>query len=408
LLVLALAALAAAGSALASPSVRYGIQDDAWLQYGPGRLQSRVAELDSLGVDVVRVTLNWRRIEPRKGVASWARADELLSALHKAGIAPLVTLYGTPGWANGGRSQSWAPTSKWTFAGFARRAATRYPYVRLWTIWNEPNQRRWLRPTSAAVYTQRLLNAAYAAIHAASPHSLVAGGVTAPRASSGGVSPVAWIAGMKGAHARLDAYAHNPYPLRRGETPTAGGCGHCTTITMATLPRLLATVQRAFGTRTRIWLTEYGYQTNPPDRLLGVSPATAARYTATGALRAYEAPRVDILVHYLVRDEPDPARWQSGLYTVRGAAKPAAAAFRVPLAQRSRHGLRTTLWGQVRPGGRSTFRLQQFRSGRWRTVGVFATTHRGFFTRTVRAGAGARFRVYASAAHGYSPIVTVT
>ena len=116
LLVLALAALAAPGSALSSPSVRYGIQDDAWLQYGPGRLQSRVAELDSLGVDVVRVTLNWRRIEPRKGVASWARADELLSALHKAGIAPLVTLYGTPGWANGGRSESWAPTSKWTFA----------------------------------------------------------------------------------------------------------------------------------------------------------------------------------------------------------------------------------------------------------------------------------------------------
>jgi hypothetical protein len=407
-LAIAVAALAAPASTLASPYLRSGIQDDAWLQYGPGTLESRVAELDSLGVDVVRVTLNWRQIEPRQGVDSWARSDELLGALHKAGIAPLVTLYGTPAWANGGRSENWAPTSKWTFAGFARRAAKRYPYVHLWTIWNEPNQRRWLRPTSPSVYTQRLLNTAYAAIHGASPHSLVSGGVTAPRGSTGGVSPVDWIAGMKKAHARLDAYAHNPYPLRRGETPTAGGCDHCTTITMATLPRLLNAVQRAFGTRTRIWLTEYGYQTNPPDRLLGVSPATAARYTAVAALRAYEAPRVDILVHYLVRDEPDPARWQSGLFTARGAAKPAVAAFKVPLAQKSRTGLRTTLWGQVRPGGRSTFRLQQFRSGAWHTVGAYTTSARGYFTRTVRAGEGARFRVFSAVARTYSPIVTGT
>jgi hypothetical protein len=407
-LAIAVAALTAPASTLASPYLRSGIQDDAWLQYGPGTLESRVAELDSLGVDVVRVTLNWRQIEPRQGVDSWARSDELLGALHKAGIAPLVTLYGTPAWANGGRSENWAPTSKWTFAGFARRAAKRYPYVHLWTIWNEPNQRRWLRPTSPSVYTQRLLNTAYAAIHGASPHSLVSGGVTAPRGSTGGVSPVDWIAGMKKAHARLDAYAHNPYPLRRGETPTAGGCDHCTTITMATLPRLLNAVQRAFGTRTRIWLTEYGYQTNPPDRLLGVSPATAARYTAVAALRAYEAPRVDILVHYLVRDEPDPARWQSGLFTARGAAKPAVAAFKVPLAQKSRTGLRTTLWGQVRPGGRSTFRLQQFRSGAWHTVGAYTTSARGYFTRTVRAGEGARFRVFSPVARTYSPIVTVT
>jgi hypothetical protein len=237
--VIALAALAAAAvpaQADASPFVRYGIQDDAWLEYGPGTLDARVGELRELGTDVVRVTLNWRQIEPRKGADSWARSDAVLRSLHAHGIAPLVTLYGTPRWANGGRSENWAPTSKWTFAGFARRVAKRYPFVRLWTIWNEPNQRRWLRPTSPAVYTQRLLNTAYAAIHRASPHSLVAGGVTAPRASSGGVSPVAWIAGMKKAHARLDAYAHNPYPLRRGETPMSGGCDHCTTITMATLP----------------------------------------------------------------------------------------------------------------------------------------------------------------------------
>ena len=34
----------------ASPSVRYGIQDDAWLRFGPGTLEQRLDRLDSLGV----------------------------------------------------------------------------------------------------------------------------------------------------------------------------------------------------------------------------------------------------------------------------------------------------------------------------------------------------------------------
>src|SRR5439155_16221856 len=126
----------------------------------------------------------------------------------------------------------------------------------------------------------RLLNPAYAAIHRVRRNALVGGGVTAPRAATGGVSPVAWIAGVAKAHARLDAYAHNPYPLSPLETPTTGGCAHCTTITMATLPRLLADVRQAFGTRTRIWLSEYGYQTSPPDPFLGVSEAKQALYIA--------------------------------------------------------------------------------------------------------------------------------
>jgi hypothetical protein len=166
-------------------------------------------------------------------------------------------------------------------------------------------------------------------------------------------------------------------------------------------------VVRAFGAHTRIWLTEYGYQTNPPDHLLGVSYAAQATYMADAALRAYLAPRVDILVQYLVRDEPDPARWQSGLLNVHDIAKPSYDAFRFPLVERSRTGLRTTLWGQVRPGGSSTYRLQELRGGTWATVGVYRTSPRGYFTRTVRAGAGARFRVWSVPEQAASPVLTV-
>jgi hypothetical protein len=401
--------LAAPGTANASSFIRYGVQDDAWLSYGPGTLEDRLQQVDDLGVDVVRVTINWREVEPTRGADNWGRYDELLDGLHAHGIAPLVTLYGTPRWANGGRSENWAPRSKWTFAAFARTAASRYPFVHLWTIWNEPNQRRWLRPTSARVYTQTLLNVGYAAIHNASPHAKVAGGVTAPRASAGGVSPLAWIAGMKAAHAKLDAYAHNPYPLAPGETPSSGGCGHCTTITMATLPRLLSSVQHAFGTRVRIWLTEYGYQTNPPDRLLGVSYAKQASYVAEAAQRAYAAPRVDVLIHYLVRDEPDAARWQSGLFTTRGLPKPSYDAFRFPLTELARSGSVVTLWGQVRPGARSHYRLQVFRGGAWRAVGgTFATTTRGYYTRRLVAARGSKVRIWSVEAEAHSPTVTLT
>ncbi len=212
---------------------------------------------------------------------------------------------------------------------------------------------------------------------------------------------------MHAAHAKLDAYAHNPYPLSPGETPSAGGCGHCETLTMATLPRLLRDVKRAFGSDTRVWLTEYGYQSNPPDRLLGVSYRKQARYMADAALRAYLAPRVDILIHYLLRDEPDVARWQSGLLTIRDIPKPSYAAFRFPVAERSRIGLRTTIWGQVRPGGRSAYRLQRLRSGHWSTVGTYLTTARGFLSCTGRAGPGTRLRIWSTVESSASPILTV-
>ena len=406
-----LAALAASlllpAVAGASPYIRYGVQDDAWLEYGPGTLADRLDRLDTLGVDVVRVTVDWRATEPRPGVYDWTRADLLLDGLHARGITPLVTLYGSPTWANGGLPENWAPRSTTSFAAFERQVAERYPYVRMWAIWNEPNQRRWLRPTTPATYVTKLLNPAYVAIHAVSPGSQIAGGVTAPRGSTGGMSPVDWIAGMAKAHALLDAYAHNPYPLRRGETPMSGGCDHCETITMATLPRLLRDVQRAFGAHTRIWLTEYGYQTNPPDRLLGVSYATQAKYMSEAALCAYEAPRVDVLIHYLLADEPDPARWQSGVYTAADHAKPALQSFRFPFAEQSRSRRRTTLWGQIRPGGAATYRLLRWHAGKWVRVGADRrTTARGYLTRAGNAAPGARYRRWLPAEHPYSAIGT--
>ncbi len=408
-LAIAVAAFQAPASS-ASPDVQSGIQDDAWLLNGPGPLQRRLDFLQSLGVTTVRFGIHWDKVAPTRPARAlaandpayrWSGVDAILQGLRARGIAPLVTLYGTAPWANGGRKPNVAPTSPSTFADFAYAAAKRYPFVRKWTIWNEPNQRRSLANTSPALYVKRLLNPAYAGIHRANLRALVAGGVTAPRGNRGGYGPLAWARGMAAAHARLDAYAHNPYATRPNESPFRGACRHCDVISLANLNRLVTEVRRDFGAKP-IWLTEHGYQTNPPDAF-GVSPTTQAEYVSEAALRAYQVPGVTTLIQFLVRDEPELDRFQSGLFNVHGVAKPAYYAFRFPLAQVGRTGSRTSLWGQVRPGkGARPYRLQVRAGSSWRWLGSTQQTNgAGYFSRAVSAPRGAILRVWSPQQRAY-------
>ena len=404
-----------APKAHAAPGVRYGLTDDAWLAQGPGTLESRLKRLDALGVHVVRFTLRWDQVAASKPAAptnpadeayDWSGPDVILDGLRAHGIQPLLQVYGTPSWANGGGAANSAPTSPTSIRDFATAAGRHYRWVKRWLIWNEPNQVRWLRPTTAAIYTTRLLNPAYTALHAAVPGVQVGGGGTAPRGSTGGISPVAWLKAMHAAHARLDAYAHNPYPLDpKRESPLTGGCAQCTTITMATINRLVSLVGADFP-RARIWLSEYGYQTNPPDRLLGVSPALQARYVGEGAYAAYRTPRVELLIHFLYRDEPNVARFQSGLVTLANKAKPAYNAFQLPLAQISRSGARAALWGQLRAPGATSARLERQVGSAWRTVATIRRGTSGFFRVTVTLPRGTQVRVHAGSLVGASVALT--
>ncbi len=60
-------ALLVAGAAQAAPGLQVGVTDDAWLEFGPGTLDERVASLQEMGVQVVRVTLDWSVIETDAG-----------------------------------------------------------------------------------------------------------------------------------------------------------------------------------------------------------------------------------------------------------------------------------------------------------------------------------------------------
>ncbi len=88
--------------------------------------------------------------------------------------------------------------------------------------------------------------------------------------------------------------------------------------------------ERSCTASKRIWITEYGYRTNPPDRLFGVSYAKQAAYLTHQAFlrdRARKNPRVDMMLWFLLKDEQSLAGWQSSLITFGRKHKPAFNAF---------------------------------------------------------------------------------
>jgi hypothetical protein len=403
----------AARPAHASSKVQFGIQDDAWLEFGPGKLNDRLATFKRLGVPLVRFTLHWNQIATRRPkdpssardrAYDWRRPDRILRGLRRHGLTPVLTVVGTPPWANGRRGPNFAPPRPRDFRAFARAAASRYSWVRYWLIWNEPNKPLWLRPTRAAIYVQHLLNPGYEGIHSVLPHARVAGGVTAPRGGLGGIAPVTWLRGMARAHAKLDAYAHHPYPLRPTESPSSGGCKNCPSITMATIPKLLILVRRYFGPKP-VWLTEYGYQTNPPDTLLGLPPKRQATMLSLAAMRAWRLARVTMLIQYLYRDEPQLSRFQTGLVFADNRWKPSLQAFKLPFAEMRRVGFQTTVWGQIRDGrpGRKRYRLEVLQKNRWKPVGHDRLTNsEGVLVRSIRLKRGALLRIWAPPQTRYS------
>src|SRR6478752_6380980 len=132
LLLFAAAACVGASTVHASKGIRYGIQDDAWLEFGPGTLNQRLATFKRLGVPLVRFTLHWNEIarrrprnptSPTDRAYDWRRPDRVLRGLRRHGLTPVVTLLGTPAWANGGRAPNFAPPRPRDFRRFVQAAA---------------------------------------------------------------------------------------------------------------------------------------------------------------------------------------------------------------------------------------------------------------------------------------------
>jgi len=358
----AVAAVLAVPAASASRGLLVGILDDANTLNFPTQT---FATLAALHAQVARVNLSWRAVAPTRPARPgdptdpayrWGEYDAAVSAAKANGVKVLLSIVGTPAWANGGGPAAKAPTSATDLHAFAYAAARRYsgsfsgpdatplPAVRLWLAWNEPNNPVYLAPQyvrtsrgwvmKSALDYARICAAIYGGVHATGIAGEKVGcGATAPRGNNApgssrpSVSPLAFLRAVKAAGLRrFDAWAHHPYPGSPFETPTSRPSS-ATAITLGNIDVLQAELRRLYGP-TRLWLTEYGWQTNPPDALLGVSWAKQSAYLTQAVAIARRNPGIDMLVWFLLKDDPVLSGWQSGLETAVGRHKPAFAAFR--------------------------------------------------------------------------------
>jgi hypothetical protein len=299
-------------------------------------------------------------MNPADPAYDWSLYDRTVRYGSQYGVHVLFTIYGTPGWANGGHGLNVAPTTGADLRNFAYAAAKRYsgtwpdgqggmlPPVSEWLAWNEPNNPLFLSPQyrrtasgwtiQSAVDYAKICNAIYAGVHATIFRGeRVACGATAPRGNNGptsfrpSVAPLAFLRAVKKAGLKtFDAWAHHPYYSSPSDTPstkpvTRNGAA-ITAVTLGNIGDLIKTVTQLYGNK-RIWITEYGYQTNPPDSIVGVSWAKQAAYLTQAFAIARKNPRIDMMLWFLLKDEPNESGWQSGLETYGGVKKPAFAAF---------------------------------------------------------------------------------
>ena len=356
----AVAASGLAANASASSRLMKGIFDEAnTLTGNPDRMFPLLGQLRT---KALRTNLYWGG---RYGVASsrplaptdpddpaydWSLYDRTVRYAQQFGIRVVFSVYGTPRWANGGRGLNAAPANPLDLQRFATAAARRYggrwvdeagvglPRVDFWLAWNEPNNPVFLKPQFKRVggtYVRwapreyaRICNAVVRGVHSLRIRTQkVACGATAPggnnnpRASRASISPVAFLRSIKSYGATgFDAYAHHPYHANPSESPATPPKGE-NTITLGNINVLIREVTRLYGAK-RVWITEYGYQTNPPDKIFGVSWSKQAAYLKQAYAIARANPRIDMLLWFLLKDDTARGGWQSGLMTAAGRKKP--------------------------------------------------------------------------------------
>jgi hypothetical protein len=324
--------------------------------------------LVKLRAQIIRLNLDWNLIaakkptnptDPADPAYNWATYDQVVLNAAKNKIQVLFTIYGTPRWAQGTKKGvNRVPAKMSSLKYFALAAAKRYsgtykrddgtklPAVRKWLAWNEPNNPLFLFPQwqkigkryipIAARNYVGICTAVWSGVHASHLAQEVVGcGATDPRGNNSGrnarpsISPIAFLAdlkhyGLKGSH--FDVYAHHPYYGSRLESPTTMPKGK-QTVTLANLGVLTKLLGKLYGNK-KLWITEYGYQTSPPDRSFGVSWINQARYLTKAYAIARKNPRVTMMLWFLLKDEQRLGGWQSGFFTAAGKKKPAYDAFR--------------------------------------------------------------------------------
>jgi hypothetical protein len=330
------------------------------------------------------------------------------------------------------------------------------PRVRFWSLWNEPNQAGWLSPqwekrgsamvpASPALY-RKLHQYGYKGLLATGhrkDNDIILMGETAPLGSDAKTEkspmrPAQFLrelaciqpdgAPYSGAAAAArdcgdfakrgpllaTGYAHHPYTKNVGPTVRDASPDSITMANINDLGTLLDDLSNKTGgsipSGLPLFMTEFGFETNPPDPFSGVALPDQAKFNTVGEYMAWQNPRILSQAQFLLRDVP-PVRshprtskafwftYQSGLYFLSGAAKPAAGAYAMPFLAFNTStvdvvsgGTIFNFWGQARllPNNATAGATIQWRpkdgSTDWVTVGEPAPVDAlGYFQATAVA-----------------------
>jgi hypothetical protein len=463
--VLALALAVLAPTASADRNAEVSIMDDQLLLgASQAKVERHMATFRRLGVDRLRVSAFWNQIAPaaksrqkpagfnganmKDSRYNWFFLDRVIGAAARHGLKIMVSITTpAPIWATGASRRPnplWKPSAQ-EFGAYAEAVVSRYAlYVDHWGISNEPNQGGWLQPQSdrsglvAPHLYRNMVHAAYPRIKRLDPSSVALVGELASSGRRGRgrrtpIRPLVFLRTMACRDERyrpmrrgrcknfkpvpIDALGHHPYqffmpPNRPSLNRHDAGIGDTGRLARV-LDRLvrLGALDPGRGRRLSLFYTEFGYQTNPPDPF-GVRLNTQSRYLQQAAYMAWRTPRVRGLNQFRLTDGAltgsGPARFrefQSGLAFRNGRSKPAYRVFPNPFVVSG-----SRFWGQVRPGGRHTVRIQRAtrRGGRFETVATAITSSRGYFSFSLRGRRPGYYRyIYTDGPRGRSGTVRV-
>jgi hypothetical protein len=429
------AAAVAAPMADASTRQLTIMQDDEQVR---GRTAETLDEFERLGADIVKVNLYWDEVAPngRRKPASfdganpsdydWSNYGAVIDAILARGMRPFFSLGGRgPDWATGrrGRRGTYRPSAT-EFGRFAQAAGRQFPQVDIWSIWNEPNLYSWLGPQrrkrvpqSPSIY-RNLYLAGHRGLRASgNGGDTILLGELMPRGGTDRrkVPPLQFLREMacldrnyrqyRGRAARqrgcrrvgripTSGFAYHPYTLAGG--PRVREAGDDAAI--GQLGRVRATLDKLarrgkLPRRLKIWITEFGYQTRPPDPF-GTPIGRAPNLMDLSEWIAYRNPRVATYAQYQLCDNDF---WQSGLRFQNCRVKRRVyGAFRMPLLVRALGGNRVEVFGGLRSalGGRAQVESRP-KGGRYRSRGSVAVNRAGYFRRIFRVTNAVRhtFRV---------------
>ena len=316
------------------------------------------------------------------------------------------------------------------------------PRVDMWAVWNEPNLSGWLQPqynrkkqpVSPQVYRGLFLAAHDALVASGHDKDEILMGDLLPFARSGKtyparVSPIKFLRELACVDNRYHAYkgaaaaargctnyqplpgtgiAYHPYTLAQGPDALTPLADDATINDLTRLDRVLKKLSRRFvDHKMPIWITEFGYQTDPPDPF--ASPISLVpRFMAESEWLAYHDQRVKSYAQYPLSDDSTAGRglsrfhgFQSGIDSSSNRPKKFVyQAFQTPLFVRLISKSSVEVFGGVRVASGGTASLQVGRGSRgFRQLATVTLNERGYFDRDFHLSnaAGRSFRlVYGS------------